>query len=175
MESTDKNQVVHYQGKAQMWQGADRIQADKIDLNREQKHPEKHALIADGSVVSTLWQQPKDEEKKKGAVPILTIVRAPHMVYTDQNRLAIYSGGVQMTRPNMNVKCQDLKAYLADSSADSRLEKAYADGDVQIVQVGADRTRTGTADHAEYFTGEEKVILRGPVRNEQPKMVDTLG
>jgi lipopolysaccharide export system protein LptA len=171
MESTDKNQIVHYQGKAQMWQGADRIQADKIDLNREKIHPEKHALIADGGVVSTLWQQPKDEEKKKGAAPILTVVRAPHMVYTDQNRLAIYSGGVQMTRPNMKVKCQDLRAYLADSSADSRLEKAYADGGVEIVQVGADRTRTGTADHADYFTTDDKVILHGG----QPQMLDSLG
>ena len=175
MESTNKNQTIHYQGNAQMWQGADQIQAEKIDLDRDKLHPEKHSLIADGSVISTLWQEPKEEEKKKGAVPILTIVRAPHMVYTDQNRLAIYSGGVQMTRPNMKVKCQDLKAYLADSSADSRLEKAYADGAVEIVQVAPDRTRTGTADHAEYFTGDEKVILRGAIKNEQPKMVDSLG
>ena len=171
MESTNKNQTIHYQGSAQMWQGADRIQADQIDLDREKDHPEKHALIADGSVITTLWQQPKDDEKQKGAVPILTIVYAPHMVYTDQNRLAVYSGGVQMTRPNMKVKCGELKAYLADSSADSRLEKAYADGSVEIVQVAPDRTRTGTADHAEYFTGDEKVILRGG----QPQMVDSLG
>src|SRR5580658_187268 len=171
MESTNRNQIVHYQGNAQMWQGADRIQADKIDLNREKEHPEKHALIADGNVFSTLWQQPKEDEKKNGAVPIMTIVRAPHMVYTDQNRLAVYSGGVQMTRPNMKVKCRDLKAYLADSSADSRLEKAYADGAVEIVQVAPDRTRTGTADHAEYFTGDQKVILRGG----DPTMKDSLG
>jgi len=171
MESTNKNQTIHYQGNAQMWQGADRIQADKIDLDREKEYPEKHALIADGNVISTLWQQPKEDEKKKGAVPIQTIVRAPHMVYTDQNRLAIYSGGVQMTRPNMKVKCRDLKAYLADSSADSRLEKAYADGAVEIVQVAPDRTRTGTADHAEYFTGDQKVILRGG----DPTMKDSLG
>jgi lipopolysaccharide export system protein LptA len=171
MESTNHNQTVHYQGKAQMWQGADRIQADKIDLDREKAHPEKHALIADGSVVSALWQQPKDEEKKKGAVPILTTVLAPHMVYTDENRLAIYSGGVQMTRPNMKVKCQDLHAYLADSSADSRLEKAYADGTVEIIQVAPDRTRTGTAEHAEYFTADQKVILRGG----HPQMLDSLG
>jgi len=171
MESTDKNQIVHYQGKAQMWQGADRIQAEKIDLDRAKDHPEKHGLVADGGVISTLWQQPKEDEKKQGALPIMTIVRAPHMVYTDENRLAIYSGGVQLTRPNMNVKCQDLRAYLADSTADSRLEKAYADGAVQIVQVATDRTRTGTADHADYFTTDDKVILHGG----QPQMLDSLG
>ncbi len=108
MESTNKNQTIHYQGNAQMWQGADRIQADKIDLDRDKDHPEKRGLIADGSVVSTIWEQPKDDEKKKGAAPVLTVVRAPHMVYTDQNRLAVYSGGVQLTRPTMKVKSRDL-------------------------------------------------------------------
>lgn len=171
MESTNKNQTIHYQGNAQMWQGADRIQADKIDLDRDKDHREKRGLVADGSVISTLWEQPKDDEKKKGASPVLTVVRAPHMVYTDENRLAVYSGGVQLTRPTMKVKSRDLRAYLADSDADSRLEKAYADGAVEIVQVAPDRTRTGTADHAEYFTDDQKVILRGG----QPKMVDSLG
>jgi lipopolysaccharide export system protein LptA len=170
MESTNKNQTIHYQGSAQMWQGADKIQADQIDLNRDKEHREKRGLIADGSVISTLWEQPKDDEKKKGAPPVLTLVRAPHMVYTDENRLAVYSGGVQLTRPNMKVKSRDLRAYLADSSADSRLEKAYADGAVEIVQVAPDRTRTGTADHAEYFTDDQKVILHGG----QPKMVDSV-
>jgi lipopolysaccharide export system protein LptA len=171
MESTNKNQTILYQGNAQMWQGADKIQADKINLDRDKDHIDKRGLVADGNVISTLWEQPKEEAKKKGAVPVLTVVRAPHMVYTDQNRLAIYNGGVQLTRPNMKVKSKDLRAYLADSSADSRLEKAYADGGVEIVQVAPDRTRTGTADHAEYFTDDQKVILRGG----QPKMVDTLG
>jgi hypothetical protein len=39
---------------------------------------------------------------------------------------------------------------------DSRIEKAYADGHVEIVQAAPDRTRTGTSDHAEYFTDNER-------------------
>ncbi len=66
------------------------------------------------SVISNLWEEPKEEDKKKGAKPVLTVVRAPHLVYTDENRLAVYTGGVQLTRPNMLVKSQELRAYLAD-------------------------------------------------------------
>ncbi len=43
MESTNRNTIVHYQGNAMMWQGANRIQADKIDLDRKKKD-----LVADG-------------------------------------------------------------------------------------------------------------------------------
>jgi lipopolysaccharide export system protein LptA len=38
---------------------------------------------------------------------------------------------------------------------------AIADGNVEIVQSAADRTRRGTGQHGEYYVSEEKVILRG--------------
>ncbi len=166
MQSTDHNTVAHYQGNAMMWQGANRIQAEKIDLDHKKKD-----LVADGAVISNLWEEPKEEDKKKGAKPVLTIVRAPHLVYTDENRLAVYTGGTQLTRPGMLVKSRDLRAYLAAEGADSRLEKAFADGAVQIVQTIPGRTRTGTAEHSEYYTDDERVILRGGA----PLLVDSLG
>jgi lipopolysaccharide export system protein LptA len=165
MQSVDRNQTVHYQGNAMMWQGANRIQADKIDLDRKKKD-----LVADGSVISNLWEEPKEEDKKKGAKPVLSIVRAPHLVYTDADRLAIYTGGVQLTRPNMLVKSRELRAYLAAEGADDRLEKAFADGAVQIVQTVPGRTRTGTAEHSEYYTNDERVVLRGGA----PLLVDSV-
>jgi lipopolysaccharide export system protein LptA len=166
MESANHNRTIHYRGKALMWQGANRIQADVIDVDRE-----KRSITADGSVVSNLWEQPKDDEKKKGSSPVLTVVRAPHLVYTDENRLAVYSGGVTLTRPQMKVKCRELRAYLAESGADSRLEKAFADGAVEIERIAPDRTRTGFAEHGEYYTADQKVVLKGG----QPKLVDSVG
>jgi lipopolysaccharide export system protein LptA len=165
MESTDRNTVAHYRGNAMMWQGANRIQGDTIDLNHKTKR-----LVADGSVVSNLWEEPKDEDKKNGAKPVLTVVRAPHLVYTDENRLAVYTGGVQLTRPNMLITCLDLRAFLAPQGADNRLEKAFADGNVKIVQRAPDHTRTGTAEHSEYYTDDERVILRGGT----PLLVDSV-
>ena len=46
---------------------------------------------------------------------MLTKVYAPHMVYTDQDRLAYYSGGVRLDRPDLHLKSQELHAWLADS------------------------------------------------------------
>lgn len=165
MESTEHNTVAHYRGSAMMWQGANRIQADTIDLNHKTKR-----LAADGAVISNLWEEPNDEDKKNGAKPVLTVVRAPHLVYTDDNRLAVYTGGVQLTRPNMLIKCVDLRAFLAAQGADNRLEKAFADGDVHIVQNAPGSTRTGTAEHSEYYTDDERVILRGG----SPRLVDSV-
>jgi lipopolysaccharide export system protein LptA len=55
MDSANHNSKLHYEGGAQMWQGANRIQGDTIDLDREKK-----TLTANGNVVTNLWEQPKD-------------------------------------------------------------------------------------------------------------------
>ena len=165
MVSTNRNRTVHYEGNVNLWQGANRIQADTVDVDRE-----KQTLVADGSVVTNLWEQPKAEGTRKPAAAVLTVVHAAHMVYTDQNRLAVYTGGVVLNRSGLNVKSRELRAFLADSSADSRLEKAFAEGAVEIVQRVSDRTRTGTGEHGEYYPDDQKVVLRGG----QPRMVDSL-
>lgn len=159
MDSRNRNRQIHYEGTVHMWQGANRIQADVVDVDRDQD-PQKRTLVADGHVVTNLWEEPKDD-KKKAATPVLTEVHAGHMVYTEAGRLTHYTGGVQLSRPGLQVKSQELRAFLGESGADSRLEKAYADGAVEIFSTGKDRTRTGTGDHAEYYTADRKVILRG--------------
>ena len=179
MRSSNHGRTVHYEGDVAMWQGANRIQASVVDLDRDVDHPEKRGLVADGNVVTNLWEQPKDDapadnsksapkKKQQPAAPVLTVVHAPHLVYTESNRLAVYTGGVVLSRPGLNVKSKELRAFLADSGADSRLEKAFADGAVEIVQNSRPATRTGTGEHAEYYTGEQKVFLKGGA----PKMVE---
>src|SRR5262249_41632798 len=147
METTNDNRKVHYEGGAQMWQGANRIEANTIDLDRE-----KRVLVADGKVVTNLWEGAKEDAaaKKKTAPPVLTEVRAERMVYTELDRLAVYTGGTTMSRGGLNVKSQDLRAWLADSPGDSRLAKAFADGAVEIIQLSPAGTRTGSSGHAEY-------------------------
>jgi lipopolysaccharide export system protein LptA len=163
MDSHNRNRSIHYEGGVVMWQGANRITANVVDLDRD-----KRTLTAHGNVVNSLWEQPKEDQKKKGANPTLTVVRALNMAYTDSNRLAVYTGGVTLTRPGMHVKSRELRAYLAESDADSRLDKAFADGAVEIVGIAKDHVRTGTAEHSEYYTGDQKVVLNGG----QPKLVD---
>jgi lipopolysaccharide export system protein LptA len=70
---------------------------------------------------------------------------------------------VNLNRPDMVVKSKELKAFLAESGSDSSLEKAFADGAVEIHSRSKDRTRDGSGEHSEYYTDEQKVILRGPL------------
>src|SRR5260370_14464690 len=151
-----------------MWQGANRIQAESIDVDRETR-----GLVADGNVITSLWDTPKDDPKKKAVAPGLTVVQAAHLVYTEANRLAVYTGGVQLARPGLQVKGKELRAFLAEGGADSRLEKALADGTVEILQSSKDVTRNGTGEHAEFYTDEQKVILRAVVPGTTAKMVQT--
>jgi lipopolysaccharide export system protein LptA len=171
MDSRNRNRQIHYEGAVHMWQGANRIQADVVDVDRN-LDPQKRTLVADGHVVTNLWEEPKDDkpnadkadkkdEKKKATNPVLTEVHSGHMVYTEASRLTHYTGGVQLSRPGLQVKGQELRAFLGEAGADSRLEKAFADGAVEIFSTGKDRTRTGTGEHSEYYTADQKVILRG--------------
>jgi len=171
MVSANRNRAIHYEGGAAMWQGANRIQADTIDVDRE-----KRTLVAGGNVVTNLWEEPKPPGPQPPApgpqppAPVLTVAHAARLVYTEQDRLAVYTGGALLTRPGLQVKGREIRAFLADSGAGSRLQKALADGAVEIVQAAKDRAYTLTGEHAEYYTDEQKVILRGG----RPKLVESV-
>ena len=111
---------------------------------------------------------------KAPAAPIFTVVRAPDLVYTEETRVAVYQGGVVLTRPGLTVNSRELQAFLKPADSDSSLDKAFADGAVKIVSVSdtgkAARTRTGTSEHAEYYADEQKVILQ----KGQPLLVDSV-
>ena len=173
MVSTNHNTTIHYEGNVVMWQGGNRLTADTVDLDRK----DKKGLIADGHVVSNLWETPKDDgkadPKKKPGNPVLTVVKALHLVYTDNDRLAHYSGGVDLNRPSMHVTSTELRAFLAESGSDSRLERAFADGDVTIVNTAKDHIRTGTGEHSEYYTGDQKVVIKS-AKPKVSKLVDTV-
>lgn len=167
--SANRNHLIHYAGNAVVWQTSNRIQGDRIDIDRDKK-----SLVADGKVVTQFEDNPKDDDaapKGKPLPPTFTIVKAQHMIYTDPDRLANYSGGVDFWRPTLTVKSNTLKAYLneQDSDADSRINHALSDGKVEIVQFGSDRRRVGNSEHAEYYTEEGRVTLTGG----EPKLEDT--
>jgi lipopolysaccharide export system protein LptA len=155
--SANRNHLIHYIGNAVVWQTSNRIQADRVDVDRDGK-----TLTADGHVVTQFQDKTQ---------PKFTIVKSQHMVYTDQDRLAHYTGGVDFWRPSLTVKSAALKAYLneEDSDADSRLNHAFGDGKVEIVQFAPDRQRVGNSEHAEYYTDEGKIILTGGA----PQLNDT--
>jgi lipopolysaccharide export system protein LptA len=182
-----KDQKIHYEGKAanraKVWQGANRVEADKLDIDRQ-----RHILEAHGNVISQFvdkGDKGKDKGQKEGKAavnskstsPVFTVVKAPDLVYSDETRLAVYQGGVEMKRlPDMTVTSRELKAYLKDSESDSSLDRAVADGGVKVVNITAAapgkpvRTRTGTGEHAEYYADEGKVFIEGG----NPLLVDSI-
>jgi lipopolysaccharide export system protein LptA len=173
MISKDNNLQIRYEGNAVAWQDTNRIQADIIEIDRD-----NNILKAHGHVISQLLDKPKESSKKPATkapavktAPAFTIVKAPELLYNDDTRLAHYTGGVVLDRPGMKVKSQELRAFLRDAGDDdaSSLDHAFADGKVEIVQTGPDRTRTGTSEHAEYYVDEAKVILE----TGRPQLVDS--
>jgi len=182
MVSTDSNSKIHYEGNAVAWQGSNRVEADRLDIDRE-----AGIMEADRNVVSEFVDKDKDKDDQKpdgkgnattkakpkpsSAPPIFTVVHAPHLLYTDETRVAVYTGGVLLQRPNLTVTGKEVKAYLNDADADSSLNKTVSDGAVKILSEDKKRgkTRTGTSEHAEYYADDGKVILSGG----RPLLVDS--
>jgi lipopolysaccharide export system protein LptA len=61
------------------------------------------------------------------------------------------------------VKSASLQAFLNDnkSDSDSRIDHAFAEGAVEILQAAKGRQRIGTSEHAEYYAEEGKIVLTG--------------
>jgi lipopolysaccharide export system protein LptA len=135
-------------------------------------------LKARGHVVSQLLDKtadsPKTGEGKKTATNpaarVFTVVKAPELEYNDEQRIALYTGGVELERPNMRVRARDIRAFLRTGNDGSSLDHTFADGKVEIVQTAPTRVRNGASEHAEYYVDEDKVILEGG----QPQFTDSL-
>ena len=72
MRSTNRNSFIVYERKADMWQGANRIRADRIEIDRESRR-----LVAAGAVQTQLLEKEKAPmAAKPGAAPVFTIVKS---------------------------------------------------------------------------------------------------
>ncbi len=165
MTSADKNQKLHYEGNAVVWQGVNRVEADRIDIDRTRQVFEAHGKVvsqfADKAPDKTEGAKPVVAAPAVTPAPVFTVVKAPDLVYTDDTRIAHYQGGAAMVRPGLIVNGKELKAYLNERDADSSLNHAFADGAVKIISTEDKRTRTGTGEHGEYYAEEKKVIMNG--------------
>jgi lipopolysaccharide export system protein LptA len=91
------------------------------------------------------------------------------MVYRDDTRVAHYTGGVTLVHDKTTVESKELRAFLtkdgsnkaAGDNGGTSLDHAFADGDVKVTQAGSGRSRTGVAQHCEYYPKESKVVLNG--------------
>jgi lipopolysaccharide export system protein LptA len=181
MVSVDNNMTIHYIGNAVAWQGANRVEADRLDIDRDAGVMEAHGKVKCQFVDKDKKKDDGEGNDSEGAAkapppppgpPVFTVVTAPDMVYTEDTRVVDYTGGVTMVRPDMTITSKTIRAFLKDADEDSSLDKAFADGTVKVVSTSQKlkRTRTGTSEHAEYYADDGKVVLIGGV----PMLVDSV-
>lgn len=149
-----------YEGDAVLWQGANRLEAPRIEIDRT-----KRLLYASGGVLSRFLEKGKSAAAQNGpAAPVYLTVRAAELLYVEQERLAHYRGSVRLRRGPLDVSAGELRAYFSESrqeGSDATLDRALAEGAVRIIETRQDRTRTGTGAYAEYLAGQEQILLRG--------------
>jgi len=180
MVSTDSNLKIHYEGNAVAWQGANRVEADTLDIDRDNGNMKAHGKVkssfADKDKKTADGESPGDKaavKAKPPTAPVFTVVTAADMVYVEDTRIVDYTGGVTLKRPEMTITAIKIRAFLKDANSDSSLDKAFADGWVKVVNVSPKLklTRTATSEHTEYYTDDGKVIMQGNT----PKMVESTG
>ncbi len=171
MTSAENNTKIHYEGNAVAWQGANRVEADRLDIDRDEQVMEAHGHVKSQFVDKDKTGDDKAASKVKPP-PVFTIVTAQDMVYKEDDRVVDYTGGVVLKRPEMTITSKQIRAFLKDADSDSSLEKAYADGTVKIVSTSEKlkRTRTGTSEHAEYYADDAKVVMNGG----KPLLIDSV-
>jgi len=163
MALADGNRLVRYEGEVVLWQGANRIEADWVEIDRAGR-----TLKARGNVRSRFVEIP--DPANKVAVPVYTLVSAGELDYTDQDRTALYRGQVTLVRRGVEIRADELRGRFSTGGQSAELEKAFADGRVTIVERSPARLRTGRGEHAEYTVTEGKVVLSGG----EPQFEDTL-
>ncbi len=90
-------------------------------------------------------------------------VKAERMTFDRQTQTFVFHDRVRVKRCDMTILCDKLRVF--NDTAGNRVERILATGNVRFRQ-GARRI---TAEQAEYFDTEQKIILTG-----QPKAWDTV-
>ncbi|MBE0657109.1 MAG: LPS export ABC transporter periplasmic protein LptC [Bryobacteraceae bacterium] len=157
MRVTEKNQRIVYEGEVLMWQAGSRLRGKRIEIDRAADR-----LTATGDVMTLIPDDRGGGRTRPGA----TTVRAPSMVYDDKVKLAYYSGGTTMERPNMDLNSAQLRVWFREEkdskgAVDTRLDRIFADGAVLVVEKGPKASKTGSSEHGEYYPGEERMVLTG--------------
>lgn len=158
--SVGKTGLLTLGGEARLWQEQDRLEADRIQIDRASK-----ILKADGHVVNYLTEQASASSGSR-ARPGSGLVRisSSSLDYNEQNKLMVYVGSAELRRTDLTVSSDRLEGYLsADNEAGTqgRLKKAFAAGNVRIVENKSSAPRQGTGQEGEYYPNQSKVILTG--------------
>lgn len=175
--STSSGHVV-YQGHARLWQGESVLEAERIELWREDKK-----MQATGNVVAIFPQAsgsgpsfvPPSVRRPTSSPSGVTLwqIRAPSLTYWGNEGKAHLEGGVTASSDQGSLESRTLDAFLSPSpgasdqpsggvrhpaaSGGQQLTRVLAQGRVLVRQ----GDRRGSADQAEYTAVDQKFVLSG--------------
>lgn len=174
MVAVNRRMNIVYEGGAVLWQGANRLQAERIEIDRSLRR-----LSASGQVTSQFLEKAKNKDAAgHGEASLYLTVRAAEMIYMEPASEAFYRQDVRLRRGTLEVRAHELRAHFSQSGAapagsgdsEMTLDWAAADGEVTIVDRQGARTRIGSGEHADYYAREEKIVLSGG----RAKLVDSV-
>jgi len=180
--STATGHVI-YTGHARLWQGDSLLQANQIEVWRDDKK-----LVATGNVVAVFPQTSGTEIKTPGLPstapsgaratvaaasrpPTLWVIHAPTLTYWSDSGKAHLEGGVKASSQEESMESKTLDVFLTPAPGGAaapagaqatpggarQLDRALALGGVTVKQ----GDRRGTAEQAEYTAADGKFVLSG--------------
>jgi lipopolysaccharide export system protein LptA len=153
-----------YTGRARFWQGDAVLNADTIELWREDGR-----MRARGNVAAEMPQQPGAHAKSQ--TPTLWDVRAPVLDFWNDLGKAQLRGGVDAISADSEMHSSMLDLFLAPAATGAtgaggrQLDHAVAVGSVMVLQAG----RRAVAEQGVYTASDGKFVMSGG----QPTLTDT--
>ena len=161
--SEQEQGLLHYQGRARLWQGTNRIEARDITINRPGK-----SLTARGNVRSVITPRAAERgpQTSRTSEPTPVEVSADSLDYNEQTGKALYRKQAKLIRDDLTVLSDEIEALLTEgeAGAGAELDVAFARGAVRIFNkaaAGPGSERQGFGREAEYRPREDRVELSG--------------
>lgn len=150
-----------FSGEARLWQGANIVEAPVITFDRGKRNLEA-ASSGNKREVRTVFVQ-SDRSGKQ--LPVN--VTAARLTYSDQQRVARFLGGVQVSSPEATMRSAQVEIALypkgeessGTGAAASKVKQIVASGNVVVEQ--REPARRALGERLTYTSNEEKFVLTG--------------
>ncbi len=152
MLSDQENGIIEYHGQARLWQNDNRVEAERITIDRAAR-----ALTAHRNVVTSLTA-----DDAEGDEPETVTVYSTDLRYDEDSHLAVFDGRVDFRRERLRVLSDSLTAVLrGDDGKTGSMERATAAGTVKIFETVAGEGRNGSGERAVYDPKTAVIVLTG--------------